>query len=52
MGLKTRLSSNCTKRGDNAVNLVTSRKTNARLVCPIEREKNSCTTAKALKSYT
>ena len=34
MGSKTRLSSYCTKRGDNAVNLVTSRKTNARLARP------------------
>ena len=31
-----RLSSYCTKRCDNAVNLITSRKTNARLVRPIE----------------
>ena len=31
MGSKTRLSSYCTKRGDDTVNLVTSRKTNARL---------------------
>ena len=35
MGSKTRLSSYCTKRGDNAVNLVMSRKTNARLAHPI-----------------
>ena len=35
MGSKTRLSSYCTKRGDNTVNLVTSRKTNARLARPI-----------------
>ena len=35
MGTKTRLSSYCTKRGENAVNLVTSRKTNARLARPI-----------------
>ena len=35
MGSKTRLSSYCTKRGNNTVNLVTSRKTNARLACPI-----------------
>ena len=34
MGSKTRLSSYCTKRGDNTVNLVTSRKTNARLARP------------------
>ena len=37
MGSKTRLSSNCTKRSDNAVNLVTSRKTNARLARPINQ---------------
>ena len=36
MGSKTRLSSYCTKRGDNTVNLVTSRKTNSRLARPIE----------------
>ena len=35
MGLKTRLSSYCSKRGDNTVNLVMSRKTNARLARPI-----------------
>ena len=35
MGSKPRLSSYCTKRGDNAVNLVTSRKTNAILARPI-----------------
>ena len=35
MGSKTRLSSYCTKRGDNTVKLVTSRKTNARLARPI-----------------
>ena len=35
MGLKTRLSSYCSKRGDNTVNLVTSRKTNGRLAHPI-----------------
>ena len=35
MGSKTRLSSYCTKRGDNTVNLVTSRKTNTRLARPI-----------------
>ena len=31
MGSKTRLSSYCTKRGNNTVNLVTSRKINTRL---------------------
>ena len=36
MGSKTRLSSYCTKRGDNTVNLVTSRKTIARLARPIK----------------
>ena len=35
MGSKTRLSSYCTKRGDDTVNLATSCKTNARLACPI-----------------
>ena len=35
MGLKARLSSNCTKRANNGVNLVTSRKINTRLVRPI-----------------
>ena len=35
MGSKTRLSSYCTKRGDNTVNLVTSHKTNARLARPM-----------------
>ena len=35
MGSKTRLSSYCTKRGNNTVNLVTSRKINTRLACPI-----------------
>ena len=36
MESKTRLSSYCTKQGDNTVNLVTSRKTNARLARPIQ----------------
>ena len=35
MGSKTRLSSYCTNRGNNTVNLVTSRKTIARLARPI-----------------
>ena len=35
MGSKTRLSSYCTKQGNNTVNLVTSCKTNARLARPI-----------------
>ena len=35
MGSKMRLSSYCTKQGDNNVNLVTSRKTIARLARPI-----------------
>ena len=35
MGLKTRLSSHCTKRANNGVNLVTSRKVNTRLARPI-----------------
>ena len=36
MGLKARLSSNCTKRANNGVDLVTSRKINTRLARPIE----------------
>ena len=35
MGPKTRLSSYCSNRGDDTVNLETSHKTNARLVPPI-----------------
>ena len=35
MGSKTRLSSYCSNRGDDTVNLITSRKTNARLAHPI-----------------
>ena len=35
MGSKTRLSSYCTKRANNGVNLVTSRKKNTRLARPI-----------------
>ena len=35
MGSKTRLSSYCTKRANNSVNLVTSRKINTRLARPI-----------------
>ena len=37
MGSKTRLRFYCTKRGNNTVNLVTSRKINTRLAHPIER---------------
>ena len=37
MGSNTRLSSYCTKRGDDTVNLVTSRKTNARLARPMKQ---------------
>ena len=37
MGSKTRLSSYCTKRANNGVNLVTSRKINTRLARPIVR---------------
>ena len=40
MGSKTRLSSYCTKRGNNTVNLVTSRKTIARLARPIRQHNN------------
>ena len=35
MGLKARLSSNCTKRANNGVDLVTSSKINTRLARPI-----------------
>ena len=35
MGSKTRLSSYCTKRANNGMNLVTSRKINTRLARPI-----------------
>ena len=35
MGLKARLRSYCTKRANNGVNLVTSRKINTRLARPI-----------------
>ena len=37
MGLKARLSSYCTKRANNGVNLVTSRNINTRLARPIVR---------------
>ena len=36
MGSKTRLGSYCTKRANNGVNLVTSRKINTRLARPID----------------
>ena len=36
MGLKARLSSYCTKRANNGVNLVTSRKINTRLARPFD----------------
>ena len=47
MGSKTRLSSYCTKRANNGVNLVTSRKMNTRLARPIEKnmEADLCCTA-------
>ena len=38
MGSKTRLSSYCTKRGNNTVNLATSRKINTRLARPIDTD--------------
>ena len=38
MGLKARLSSNCTKRANNGVDLVTSRNINTRLARPIHVE--------------
>ena len=37
MGSKSRLTSSFTKRGDNNVNLVTSRKINTRLARPIAK---------------
>ena len=40
MGSKTRLGSYCTKRVNNGVNLVTSRKINTRLACPITSEQH------------
>ena len=43
MGSRTRLSSYCTKRGDNTVNLVTLRKTNARLARPIGQKLHKIT---------
>ena len=43
MGSKTRLSSYCTKRANNGVNLVTSRKINTRLARPINRQDNGNT---------
>ena len=47
MGSKTRLSSYCTKRANNGVNLVTSRKINTRLARPIvvSTVLNSCSEA-------
>ena len=38
MGLKARLRSYCTKRANNGVNLVTSRKINTRLARPIGKK--------------
>ena len=38
MGSKTRLSSYCTKRANNGVNLVTSRNINTRLARPIVKD--------------
>ena len=40
MGSKTRLSSYCTKRANNGVNLVTSRKINTRLARPIGHDRD------------
>ena len=40
MGLKARLSSYCTKRANNGMNLVTSRKINTRLARPITSEQH------------
>ena len=52
MGSKTRLSSYCTKRGDNTVNLVTSRKTNARLAHPITSDQTWVTVPSSANSCT
>ena len=41
MGSKTRLGSYCTKRANNGVNLVTSRKINTRLAHPIVQNLNA-----------
>ena len=38
MGLKTRLSTSCTKRHVNPANLVTSRKINTKLARPIRNQ--------------
>ena len=42
MGSKTRLSSYCTKRANNGVNLVTSRKINTRLARPMVAQWSEC----------
>ena len=42
MGSKTRLSSYCTKRANNGVNLVTSRKINTRLARPMRKQHVKC----------
>ena len=47
MGSKTRLSSYCTKRANNGVNLATSRKINTRLARPILSEDESDAAKKA-----
>ena len=41
MGSKTRLCSYCTKRANNGVNLVTSRKINTRLARPIRSDRTN-----------
>ena len=46
MGLKTRLSSYCTKRANNGVNLVMSRKINTRLARPIKMQSLSYSSGK------
>ena len=50
MGSKTRLGSYCTKRANNGVNLVTSRKINTRLARPIDDICESCSISGLYKS--
>ena len=51
MGSKTRLSSYCTKRANNGVNLVTSRKINTRLARPIADLVNNNSTNENMVMY-
>ena len=46
MGSKMRLSSYCTKRANNGVNLVTSRKIITRLARPMIMENDECVTCR------